>query len=182
MGVELDQPIYAFDSTTIDLCLPLFPWARFRRRNAAVKLPTLRDIRGNIPCFIHMTEGRTADVQVLDELVPEPGAFSLMDRGDIDFQRRYGIPQDLAFFVTRSQDNLDYRRCDGRPVDQAAGLRCDQTILLRGRKSARASPAPLRRIRYYDVETDRPLVFLTKRLTLPPLVIAQLYKRRWRVE
>jgi len=181
-GVELAQTAYAFDATTIDLCLALFPWARFRRHKAAIKLHTLLDLRGSIPCFVHITEGKTAEVTVLDELVLEPGACYVMDRGYIDFGRLYTITQSLAFFVVRAKRNLDYRHCRSRPVDQATGLRSDQTIRLRGPKTSQDYPDPLRRISYVDADTDTRFVFLTNDFTLPALTVTQLYQRRWRVE
>ena len=182
LGVELAETAYAFDATTIDLCLGLFPWARFRRHKGAIKLHTLLDLRGSIPCFVHITEGKTSEVTVLDALVVEPGAFYVMDRGYIDFARLYALTQSLAFFVVRAKRDLDYRRCTSHPVDRTTGLRSDQTIRLRGPKSAHRYPAPLRRITYRDAETDKGFVFLTNHCTLPALTIAQLYHRRWRVE
>ena len=182
LGVDLEQTAYAFDATTIDLCLALFPWARFRRHKAAIKLHTLLDLRGNIPCFVHITEGKTHEVTVLDELVVEPGAVYVMDRGYIDFGRLYALTQSVAFFVVRAKRNLDARRCASRPVDKATGLRSDQTIRLRGPKTSKAYPAPLRRISYVDAETDTRFVFLTNHFALPALTIAQLYHCRWQVE
>jgi transposase len=181
-GVALAQTAYAFDSTTIDLCLSLFPWARFRQRKAAVKLHTLLDLRGSIPCFIRITDGKVHDVTILDDLVLEPGAFYVMDRGYIDFDRLYTFTQSLAFFVIRAKRNLDYRRTSCRHVDRATGLRSDQTIVLHGPKTSADYPASLRRIGYFDTETEQRLVFLTNNFTLPALTIAQLYKCRWRVE
>jgi len=181
-ALELEQAAYAFDATTIDLCLALFPWARFRRHKAAIKLHTLLDLRGSIPCFIHVTEGKTAEVTVLDELVLEPGAFYVMDRGYIDFGRLYTISENLAYFVVRAKRNLDYRRSRSRPVDKATGLRSDQTIRLRGPKTSQDYPAPLRRISYVDPETRTRFVFLTNHVTLPALTVTQLYHGRWRVE
>lgn len=181
-GVDLEEPAYAFDSTTIDLCLSLFPWARFRKHKAAVKLHTLIDLRGSIPCFIHITDGKVADVNTLDHLLLEPGAFYMIDRGYIDFARLYVFVQCLAYFVTRAKSNLTYTRVAYRPVDRSTGLRSDQTIRLTGPKSAQEYPDQLRRISYYDVETDKRLVFLTNNVTLPALTIPQLYKCRWRVE
>jgi hypothetical protein len=181
-GVALAQTAYVFDATTIDLCLTLFPWAHFRRRKAAVKLHTLLDLRGSIPSFVHITEGKTHDVTVLDELVVEPGAFYVMDRGYIDFGRLYTFPQCLAFFVVRAKRNLAYARRGSRPVDKATGLRSDQTIVLTGPKTSQEYPAPLRRISYVDAETKKRFVFLTNNFTLPALTIAQLYKCRWQVE
>jgi hypothetical protein len=181
-GVALKNAAYALDSTTIDLCLALFPWARFRRRKGAVKLHTLIDLRGSIPCFIRITHGKTADVNVLDHLPIEPGAFYMMDRGYIDFARLYRITQQLAFFVTRAKRNIDCSRRESRVVDKSTGLRSDQTIVLQGPKTAHLYPTPLRRIAFYDEEHQRRLVFLTNNFDLPALTIAQLYRCRWRVE
>lgn len=181
-GVALAQTAYVFDSTTIDLCLTLFPWARFRRRKAAVKLHTWLDLRGRIPSFIHITQGKTHDVTVLDELVVEPGACYVMDRGYIDFGRLYALTQSGAFFVVRAKSNLAYARRESRPVDKATGLRSDQTIVLTGPKTSQEYPAPLRRISYVDAATHKRFVFLTNNFALPPLAIAQLYKCRWQVE
>jgi hypothetical protein len=181
-AVALKHAAYALDSTTIDLCLSLFPWARFRRHKGAVKLHTLIDLRGNIPCFIRITHGKTADVTVLDHLPIEPGAFYMMDKGYIDFARLYAITQQLAFFVTRAKKNLDCYRRESRVVDKSTGLRSDQTIVLRGVKTSKLYPVPLRRIAYYDAEHDRRLLFLTNNFELPALTIAQLYRCRWQVE
>jgi len=181
-GVDLDQTVYAFDSTTIDLCLALFPWARFRRRKGAVKLHTLVDVRGNIPCFVHISHGKMADVTALDHLVLEPGAFYVMDRGYIDFARLYRFTQAMAFFVVRGKRALDYVRRAYHPVDKTTGLRSDQKIVLKGPKTSTLYPAELRRVTYVDLETEKRFVFLTNNLSLPPLVIAQLYKSRWQVE
>ena len=181
-GVTLEQTAYAFDSTTIDLCLSLFPWARFRKRKGGVKMHTLLDLRGNIPCFVRVTDAKTHDVNILDELVLEPGAFYVMDRGYIDFRRLYAFNQSLAFFVTRSKRNLAYSRRSYRQVDKSTGLRADQTIVLKGPKTSKLYPVPLRRISFFDAETRKRLVFLTNNFALPPLTIAQLYKSRWQVE
>jgi hypothetical protein len=181
-GVALAQTAYVFDATTIDLCLTLFPWAHFRKRKAAVKLHTLLDLRGSIPSFIHITEGKTPDVTVLDELMVEPGAFYVMDRGYIDFGRLYAISQSGAFFVVRAKRNLAYARRASRPIDKASGLRSDQTIVLTGPKTSQEYPAPLRRISYVAAETHKRFVFLTNNFALPPLAVAQLYKCRWQVE
>jgi len=181
-GVKLEQIAYVLDSSTIDLCLSLFPWARFRRYKAAIKLHTLLDLRGNIPCFICITDGKTHDVNILDKLALEPGAFYIMDRGYIDFARLYVFTSSLAFFVIRAKKNLDFNRRSYRLVDKSTGLRCDQTIVLKGRKSSEQYPAPLRRISYYDAENKKRFVFLTNNFTLPALTIAQLYKCRWQVE
>jgi transposase len=181
-GVALKQAAYALDSTTIDLCLALFPWARFRRHKGAVKLHTLIDLRGNIPCFIRITHGKTADVTVLDRLPIEPGAFYMMDKGYIDFGRLYAFTRQMAFFVTRAKKNLVYYRRESRVVDKSTGLRSDQTIILQGLKTSHLYPAPLRRVAYYDAEHNRRLVFLTNNFELSALTIAQLYRCRWRVE
>lgn len=181
-GVELDQTVYAFDSTTIDLCLSLFPWAQFRRHKSAVKLHTLLDLRGNIPASVYGTGGQVNDVRVLDQLMLEAGAFYLLHRGDIDYRRLYLITQALAFFVTRADQNTRYCRCAWRGVDRSTGLRSDQTIRLTGPKSSRRYPAPLRRIHYFDAERDLRLVFIPNNFQLHALTIAQLYRQRWQVE
>jgi hypothetical protein len=181
-AVELKQTAYALDSTTIDLCLALFPWARFRKKKAAVKLHTLLDLRGNIPTFIHISDGKLHDVNVLDQMVFEAGSFYVMDRGYVDFDRLYTLHQALAFFVIRAKSNLQYRRVYSRPVDKSTGLRCDQTILLIGLNTSRDYPIQLRRVKFYDIEHDRLLVFLTNNFDLPALAIAQLYRCRWQVE
>ena len=178
-GVALEQTAYAFDSTTIDLCLTLFPWARFRRRKAAVKLHTLIDLRGNIPCFICVTDGKTHDVNALDQLPLEAGAFYMIDRGYIDFRRLAYFTKHSAFFVTRAKKNFDYNRRCSRSVDKSTGLRSDQTVVLGGIQSAHDYPDPLRRVSYSDNTTRKRLVFLTNNFTLPALAIPQLYKRRW---
>ena len=182
MGVELEQAVYALDSTTIDLCLSLFPWARFRRRKGAVKLHTLLDLRGNIPTFVRITHGKTHDVTVLDHLPIEPGSFYVMDRGYVDFRRLHRFTIGSAFFVTRAKRGLDYTRRSRRRVDKSTGLRSDQTIVLAGPKTSRLYPDPLRRISFYDAENDRRFVFLTNNFALPALTIAKLYKCRWQVE
>jgi hypothetical protein len=181
-GVELAETAYAFDATTIDLCLALFPWARFRRHKAAVKLHTLLDLRGAIPTVVAITDGKAADVTLLDALVFEPGAFYVFDRGYTDFGRLFRLTEALAFFVIRGKRGLDYARRVSRPVDKATGLRSDQTIVLCGPKTATLYPVPLRRITYVDPETQQRFVFLTNNFTLPALQIAQLYKCRWQVE
>ncbi len=181
-GVELHETVYAFDSTTVDLCLSLFPWAQFRRRKSAVKLHTLLDLRGNIPTAVYVTGGQVNDVKLLDQLVLEAGAFYLLERGYVDYRRLYLITQALAFFVTRAEQNTRYRRCAWRGVDHSTGLRSDQTIRLTGPKSSRRYPAPLRRIHYFDVEKDLRLVFLTNNFQLQALTIAELYRARWQVE
>jgi hypothetical protein len=181
-GVALEHAAYALDSTTIDLCLALFPWARFRRHKGAVKLHTLIDLRGNIPCFVRITHGKTGDVTALDHLPLEPGAFYMMDKGYIDFARLYRFTEHGAFFVTRAKSDLDYARQSSAPVDWATGVRSDKRIVLRGPKSSQRYPTPLRRIGYYDAENDKRFVFLTNNFTLPALTIARLYKCRWQVE
>ena len=180
--VELDQTVYAFDSTTIDLCLSLFPWARFRKHKAAVKLHTLLDLRGSIPSFIQITEGKIHDVNVLDDLTPEPGSFYILDRGYLDFERLYRFHQALAFFVIRSKSNFQFRRIYSHPIHKFTGLISDQTIMLTTFYSAEAYPDKLRRVRYFDAETNKRLSFLTNNFLLPALTIAQLYKCRWQVE
>lgn len=182
LAVELKQTVYALDSTTIDLCLSLFPWAKFRRKKGAVKLHTLLDLRGSIPCFIHISHGKIHDVTVLDRLPIEPGAFYVMDRGYVDFERLYRFTLASAFFVTRGKRDLDCVCRERRAVDKATGLRSDQTIVLAGPKSSQRYPAPLRRIAFYDAENQRRLVFLTNNFALPALTIARLYKSRWQVE
>ena len=182
LAVELEQTVYALDASTIDLCLSLFPWARFRRRKGAVKLHTLLDLRGSIPCFIHISDGKLHDVLVLDQLPIEPGAFYVMDRGYVDFARLHRFTRCGAFFVTRAKRNLDCTRRARRAVNKETGLRCDQTIVLAGPKSSRLYPDALRRIAFYDTERQSRLVFLTNNFTLPALTIAQLYKCRWQVE
>ncbi len=181
-GVELDETVYALDSTTIDLCLSLFPWARFRQRKGAVKLHTLLDLRGPIPSFIRITDGLVHDVNILDEIIPEPGAFYVMDRAYLDFSRLHTLHLCLAFFVTRARKRFRFRRLYSRPVEKSAGLQCDQTVVLTGFYPSKYYPEKLRRICYYDATTDSRLVFLTNNFTLPALTIAQLYKCRWRIE
>jgi len=182
MSVTLDQTVYAFDSTTIDLCLSLFPWALFRRRKAAVKLHTLIDLRGNIPCFIRVTHGKTHDVKALDHLPIEPGAYYVMDRGYVDFARLHRFEQAKAFFVIRAKKNMDFTVRQSRKADKAAGLRCDQTITLSGAKSAKDYPDRLRRVRYTDPDTGKRLVLLTNCFLLDAITITRLYKARWQVE
>jgi len=181
-GLDLKGTIYALDSTTIDLCLSLFPWARFRRRKGAVKLHTLLDLRGNIPCFLRVSHGKMHDVNILDELTIEPGAFYIMDKAYIDFTRLYRLHRQAGFFLTRAKKNLDAKRRESRIIDKTTGLRSDQTIVLAGVKSSQVYPEALRRIRYFDAKTDKRLVFLTNNFVLPALSIAQLYKCRWQIE
>lgn len=182
VGVDLDQSLYALDSTTIDLCLSLFPWARFRQHKAAVKMHTLLDLHGNIPTFIEITDGTVHDVNILDEIVPEPGAFYVMDRGYIDFERLYVFTLSAAFFVVRTKENVLLQRRYSHPVDKSTGVRSDQTVILTAIQSATAYPETLRRVSFYDVETDKRLKFLTNNFLLPALTIAQIYKSRWQVE
>lgn len=181
-GIELDQTVYALDASTIDLCLSLFPWARFRKTKGAVKLHTLLDLRGSIPAFIEITDGKVHDVNILDILATEPGSFYVMDRGYLDFKRLHTLHQTAAFFVTRAKSNMQSKRLYSHPVDKSTGLQCDQTILLTGYYAAKDYPDKLRRIRYYDSETDKRFVFLTNNFSLPALTIARLYKARWQVE
>lgn len=181
-GVDLDQTVYALDSTTIDLCLSVFPWARFRHTKSAIKLHTLLDLRGSIPSFIHISDGKLHDVNVLDLLLPEPGVFYIMDRGYLDFERLFTLSQCAAFYVIRAKSNMRFRRLYSHPVDKSTGLRCDQTIVLTGFYTHKRYPEKLRRIKYYDTDTDRTLLFLTNNFTLPALTIAQLYRCRWQVE
>jgi DDE family transposase/uncharacterized protein DUF4372 len=181
LEVDLHQTVYALDSTTIDLCLSLFPWASFRSTKAAVKLHTLLDLRGGIPSFIHISDGKLHDVKVLDLLLPEPGAFYVMDRGYHDFERLYALHQAGSFFVTRARSNTQFKRIDARPVNKTAGLICDQTIELTISYSQQRYPERLRRVRYRDDEGRR-LVFLTNHMTLPALTICDLYRLRWQVE
>jgi hypothetical protein len=181
-ALDVAQTAYAFDATTIDLCLALFPWARFRRHKAAVKLHTLLDLRGPIPTVVAITDGKAADVSLLDALVFEAGAFYILDRGYTDFARLYRITEALAFFVIRGKRGLDYTRRVSRPVDTTSGLRSDQTIVLRGPKTATLYPVPLRRITYVDRETGQRFVFLTNNFTLPAVQVTQLYQCRWQVE
>jgi len=181
-GINLQAEVYALDSTTIDLCLSLFPWARFRKTKGAIKLHTLLNLRGSIPEFIHISDGKLHDVNVLDILIVQPGSFYLMDRGYVDFARLYTIQQASAFFVIRSKRNFQFKRRYSHPVDKSTGLRCDQTIITTGVGAAKDYPIPLRRIRYYDADTGKSLIFITNNFELPALIIARLYKARWQVE
>jgi transposase len=182
LAVELDQTAYALDSTIIDLCLSLFPWAKFRKRKAAVKLHTLLDLRASIPTTVIVTAGTVHDVNVMDELFWEPGAIYVMDRGYVDFSRLYRMQQDSAFFVTRAKKNFRFQRLYSNRVNKSTGLRCDQTVVLHGFYAQKDYPEKLRRIRYFDFQTNKLLVFLTNNFTLPALTIAQLYRCRWQVE
>jgi hypothetical protein len=181
-GVELDETVYALDASTIDLCLSLFPWARFRKTKGAVKLHTLLDLRGSIPSFISITDGKVHDVNILDQLIPEPGAFYIMDRGYLDFRRLYILDQCMAFFVIRSKVNTQFRRLYSRTIDKDLGLRCDQTILLNGIKTSKQYPDKLRRVGYFDDKSERRFSFLTNNFIVPALVVAELYRCRWQVE
>jgi hypothetical protein len=181
-GIELENTTYALDSTTIDLCLTLFPWALFRTTKSAVKMHTLLDLRGNIPSFIHISDGKLGDVNVLDVLVLEVGAIYVMDRGYLDFERLYMMHQAHAFFVTRAKSNTRLRRVYSAPVDRSTGIICDQTVALTGAISRKSYPEHLRRIRFKDLETSKTLVFLTNNFTLPAAIICALYKQRWQVE
>jgi Domain of unknown function (DUF4372)/Transposase DDE domain len=182
IGVDLDQSLYALDSTTVDLCLSLFPWAKFRRRKAAVKMHTLLDLHGNIPTFIRVTSGDVHDVNILDEIMPEAGSFYVMDRGYIDFQRLFVFTLSSAFFVVRTKSNVLIQRRYSHPVDKSTGVRSDQTVILTSFESASAYPDALRRVSYLDKETQKRLKFLTNNFVLPAFTIAQIYKCRWQVE
>lgn len=182
LALELDETVYALDSTTIDLCLSVFPWAPFRSTKAAVKLHTLLDLRGNIPSFIFISDGKMHDVNILDQLFPEPGAFYVMDRGYVDFERLARLDDAGSFFVTRAKSNLKAQRRYSRPVDRSTGLICDQTVLLTGFYSRQGFDRPLRRIKFNDPQTGKRLVFLTNNFALDALTIAKLYKCRWQVE
>ena len=182
IGIELEQTAYAFDSTTIDLCLSLFPWAQFRKHKAALKMHTLMDLRGSIPSFISITAGKVHDVNILDMLIPEPGSIYVMDRAYLDFTRLYFLTQFLTYFVIRSKKNLQARRLYSHAVDKATGLICDQTVVLTGINTMRHYPEKLRRVRYFDAEKDKRLTFLTNNFLLPALTIAQMYKSRWKIE
>ena len=181
-GVDLEQAVYALDSTTIDLCLSLFPWAKFRKHKGTVKLHTLLDLHGSIPSVIFVTHGKVHDVNILDYLLLEAGAFYLMDRGYLDFARLYGINQAMAFFITRTKKNFRFKRLYSHPIDKSIGLQCDQIIVLEGFYAKKDYPAKLRRIRYFDVEKNKRLVFLTNNFTLSALTIAELFRCRWKIE
>ena len=182
IGVDLDQSLYALDSTTIDLCLSLFPWAKFRRHKAAVKMHTLLDLRGNIPTFIRITDGKTHDVNILDEFLPEPGAFYVMDRAYVDFERLFVFTLCSSFFVVRTKKNILLQRRYSHPVDKSTGMRSDQTVILTAIESAKAYPDSLRRVSYFDAATNKRLKFLTNNFALPALTIARIYKSRWQIE
>jgi hypothetical protein len=181
-GIELQETVYALDATTIDLCLSVFPWAVFRSAKAAIKLHTLLDLRGNIPTFIHISDGKVHEVNILDQLMPEPGAFYIMDRGFLDFERLYRFHEAGSFFVTRGKSNLKVQRRYSHPVDRTTGLMCDQSVVLTGFYSRQGFEAPLRRIRFKDPETAKTLIFLTNNFVLPALTITELYRCRWQVE
>ena len=181
-GLELEETVYALDASTIDLCLSLFPWAKFRKTKAAVKLHTLLDLRGNIPTFIAITDGKVHDVNILDELIPEPGAIYVMDRGYLDFARLYTIHQGCAFFVIRSKRNTRFSRVYSHRVDKSTGIQCDQSITLSGFYPKKEYPEKLRRVKFFDVEKKRRFNFLTNQFALPALTIAELYRSRWQIE
>lgn len=181
-GLDLKNTVYALDTTTIDLCLSVFPWAPFRSTKAAVKMHTLLDLRGNIPSFIHISDGKMHEVNILDQLLPEPGAFYIMDRGFLDFERLYRLHEVGSFFVIRGKSNLKAKRRYSYPVDRTTGLICDQTVVLTGFYSAKGYEAPLRRIRFKDPQTAKTLIFLTNNFALSALTVSELYKCRWQVE
>jgi Domain of unknown function (DUF4372)/Transposase DDE domain len=181
-SVDLKESVYALDTTTIDLCLSVFPWAPFRTTKAAVKLHTLLDLRGNIPTFIHISDGKMHEVNILDQLVPEPGAFYVMDRGFIDFERLYRFHEAGSFFVTRGKSNLRVQRRYSHPVDRSNGLICDQTVVLTGFYAKKDFETPLRRIRFKDPKTEKTLIFITNNFALPAFTITELYRCRWQVE
>ena len=182
LAVELDNTAYALDASTIDLCISLFPWAQFRKTKGAIKLHTLMDLRGNIPVLVVITDGKVHDVKILDRLVAEPGAIYIMDRGYLDFARLHAMHQALSFFIIRAKKNLDCRRVYSHPVDKSTGLQCDQTVVLDGPVTRKHYPDQLRRIRFFDAENGKRLVFLTNNFALPALSIAELYRSRWQVE
>ncbi len=180
--VDLDNTIYALDATTIDLCLSLFPWAKFRKSKGAVKLHTLLDIQGSIPAFIEITTGLVHDVNILDVLIPEPGSFYIMDRGYLDFERLYRIKENFGYFIIRAKKNMKFHRTQSKKVDKSTGLRCDQVIRLSGFNTRKSYPDKLRRVKYHDSQTDKILVFLTNNFDIPALTVAELYRNRWKVE
>jgi len=181
-GVEIDETVYALDSTTIDLCLSLFPWAKFRKKKGAIKMHTLLNLHGSIPEFIRITHAKVHDVNILDELIPEPGSFYVMDRAYIDFERLYHFNQCGAFLIVRAKSNLDFRRGSSEKVDKSTGVLCDQIIVLTGVKTSKLYPEKLRRIKYFDADTNNTFVFLTNNFSLSALTIAELYHCRWRIE
>jgi len=181
-GVKLQETAYALDASTIDLCLTVFPWARFRKRKGAVKMHTLLDLRGNIPSFIWITDGKVHDVNILDELLPEAGAFYVMDRAYVDFSRLYTLATSMSYFVIRAKTNFQFRRLYSKEVDKSTGLRVDQTVVLTGTKTKKAYPEKLRRVKYHDKETGKTLVFLTNNFAIDAMTVAILYKLRWQIE
>jgi len=181
-GVDIDETVYAFDSTTIDLCLSLFPWAQFRKHKGAIKMHTLLNLRGSIPEFIRITDGKVHDVNILDELYPEPGSFYIMDRGYIDFTRLFRFTKRFSFFIIRAKSNLDFRRIFSEKVDRSTGILCDQIIILTGVKTSKLYPEKLRRVKYFDRETNKTFVFLTNNFTFSALTIAELFRCRWQIE
>jgi transposase len=181
-GVQLKQAAYVLDSTTIDLCLSLFPWAKFRKRKGAIKLHTLLDLHGNIPALVIVTHGKVHDVNIIDNILLEAGAIYIMDRGYMDFSRLYTIHQSSAFFITRAKRNLQFKRLYSHIIDKTTGLQCDQAIVLKGFYAKQDYPEKLRRIRYFDAEKNKRLVFITNNFTVPALTIAELYRCRWQVE
>jgi transposase len=182
LGLDLQGTVYALDSTTIDLCLALFPWAKFRRHKAAVKLHTMIDVQSAIPVFIDITHGKIHDVEALDHIVPEPGSYLVMDRAYTDFARLYHLNQAFTYFVIRARSDLQFQRRRSTPVDKSVGLRSDQTILLTGPLTSQRYPAPLRRISYYALDIDKRFVFLTNDFFLPPITVAEIYRSRWQIE
>jgi hypothetical protein len=182
IGIQLSNMAYALDSTTIDLCMSLFPWAKFRTTKSAIKVHTLLDLRGSIPAWISITPGSVHDVNILDELIPEPGSFYVMDRGYIDFKRLFKLHESGSYFVTRVKKNTKLRRLYTSEIDKSTGLRCDQTVVLGGFYSTQDYPGKLRRIKFYDIEQKRQFVFITNNFTVPAITIALLYKSRWKVE
>lgn len=181
-GVELSETVYALDSSTIDLCLSLFPWAKFRKTKRAIKLHTLLDLRGNIPTFIEITDGKYHDVNILDELIPEPGSYYIMDRGYLDFERLHNFENSGAYFVIRAKSNFQFRRLYSNKVDKSTGLKCDQTVLLAGFYPSKNYPDKLRRVRYHDSKTGKNFTFLTNNFSIPAITITQLYRSRWQIE
>ncbi len=181
-GVELSETVYALDSSTIDLCLSLFPWATFRKTKGAIKLHTLLDLRGNIPTFIEITDGKYHDVNILDELIPEPGSYYIMDRGYLDFERLHNFENSGAYFVIRAKSNFQFRRLYSNKVDKSTGLKCDQTVLLAGFYPSKNYPDKLRRVRYHDSKTGKNFTFLTNNFSIPAITITQLYRSRWQIE
>lgn len=182
LGLDLEETVYALDASIIDLCLSVFPWAKFRKAKGAVKLHTLLDLRGNIPSFISITDGKVHETNILDELIPEPGAIYIMDRAYLDFERLYRMHQCSAFFVTRAKSNTALQRMYSMPVDKSTGVRCDQVVVLTGFYTKQDYPEKLRRIKFFDTETERTLTFLTNQFYLPALTIAELYRCRWQIE